>query len=217
MATKHTGWGFIGRIIVGVLGACLVGVGAYFLYVALHPKPLALQAPSAVVDASTKKKTATEKAVYSVPPSHPRELVIKKLDIDANIVPESATKGTLNSPASAWDVGWYTGSGLPGAGYGAMLIDGHVNDALGSPGIFYNLTALNPGDTLQVERGDGKWFTYSVTSVQDIPLSKVDMSKMLVSADSSKEGLNLITCGGSYDYTKDTYDHRILVFAVRST
>jgi LPXTG-site transpeptidase (sortase) family protein len=207
----------IGRIVIVVIGIGLVCSGGYLLYTALQPKQPILQAPLAVVKASTEKKTAPEKARYSVPPSNPRELVIPKLNIDANILPENTTKGVLNSPSSAWDVGWYAKSGLPGAGYGAMLIDGHVNDALGSPGIFYSLTALNTGDALQIERGDGRVFSYSVTLVQDIPLSQVDMSKMLVSADSSKEGLNLITCGGTYDYTKDTYDHRILVFAVRST
>lgn len=201
-------------LLLAVLGFCLVAAGSFLLYVSLVPKKAVLQAPSQVASASIKRKTAEQKAAYSVPPTHPRELIIPKLNVDANVLAVGAPNSTMAAPASAWDVGWYDKSALPGSGSGALLIDGHVNDALNSPGIFYRLASLHAGDTLTIERGDGQRFTYSVAQVRDVPLGEVDMTEMLSSAEKGKEGLNLITCGGTYDSQRQTYDHRILVFAV---
>lgn len=192
--------------------------GAYLLYTSLTA-PKTMPAPlTALQKVSVYKKTDAEKAVYTVPPTHPRELVIKKLGVDANILPVGVADNVIGAPESAWDVGWYNESGLPGRSSGAaMLIDGHVNDALNSPGVFYRLSTLGEGDQIELQRGDGQWFTYAVKSVSNVPLSQVDMAKMLQSAEQNKEGLNLITCGGWYNATKKTYDHRVLVFAVRVT
>lgn len=203
------------RILFAALGFGLVVAGSYFLYTSLTAKKPILQAPSAVAEASAKKKTARQMAAYTVPPDRPRQLMIPKLGVNANILPVGATNDVLDAPASAWDVGWYEKSALPGSGAGALLIDGHVNDALGSPGVFYSLTDLTKGDTIGLERGDGQKFTYEVISIQDAPLDKVDMTAALEPSKPGKEGLTLVTCGGAYDYRKKTYDHRVLVFAVR--
>lgn len=203
------------RVGMALLGICCIALGGYFLYRSLTVHTLVPAAPSAAMKATAVKRTVAQKAAYTVPPSHPRELVIPKLNVDAIILPMGTTKGILNAPTSAWDVGWYNRSALPGSGQGALLIDGHVNDALNTPGIFYHLNQLSNGDTIKLQRGDGAWFTYIVNKVQDVPLDKVDMASMLQSDEVGKEGLNLITCGGWYDAAQKTYDHRILVYAVR--
>lgn len=203
------------RILFAALGFGLVAAGSYFLYTSLTVKKPVIQVPSAVAQASLKKRTPQQVSAYTVPPTHPRLLTIGKLGVSAAILPVGATNNVLNAPASAWDAGWYDKSALPGSGTGALLIDGHVNDALGSPGVFYSLGNLARGDEIGIERGDKRKFTYEVTSVQDIPVDKVDMASALESTEPGKEGLTLITCGGSYDYKKETFDHRVLVFAVR--
>jgi LPXTG-site transpeptidase (sortase) family protein len=216
MPSKNKKRTFITKTLLVLLGACLVGAGSFLLYSSLATKKAAVQAPSSVAKASVEKKTPQQKAAYTVPASHPRKLIIKKLGIDAIVIPVGAPDGTMAAPTSAWDTGWYNQSTLPGAGHGALLIDGHVNDALNSPGIFYHLGSLASGDTIELERGDGQKFTYTVAKVDNVPLKDVDMSKMLRSVQEGKEGLNLITCGGFYDEQKKTYDHRVLVFAVRA-
>jgi LPXTG-site transpeptidase (sortase) family protein len=203
------------KMLLTLLGLCLVIVGSYFLYTAMTVKKVVIQAPSAIVKASSKKRTVQQKQEYTVPASHPRAFTIKKLGVNAVVLPMGAPGGAMAAPASAWDVGWYNKSALPGSDSGALLIDGHVNDALGTPGIFAKLTVLRNGDEMQIERGDHKLFVYAVVKVQDVALQAVDMNAMLHSAEPGKEGLNLITCGGAYDYKKKTYDHRVLVFAVR--
>jgi LPXTG-site transpeptidase (sortase) family protein len=205
----------VGKLLLTLFGLGLMVVGSYFLYTAMTVKKVVIQAPSAIVKASSKKRTVQQKQSYTVPPTHPRELIVKRLGIDASILPMGAPGGAMAAPASAWDVGWYEKSALPGSGKNALLIDGHVNDALGTPGVFANLTALGVGDEMQIERGDHHIVSYEVVKVRSVALNKVDMTAMLRSVEASKEGLNLITCGGVYDYKKKTYDHRILVFAVR--
>jgi len=155
---------------------------------------------------------------YSVPATHPKQLIIDKLDVKANILSVGTlSSGALDAPKTAWNVGWYKQSALPGLGVGALLIDGHVNDALNSPGVFYHLNTLTSGDRLQIIRGDGQVFIYSVTEVDQVPTEQVNMAKMLQPITPGQEGLNLITCGGVYNYTLHTYSDRVLVYATRTS
>jgi sortase (surface protein transpeptidase) len=210
---KNSIWGAL----LALIGLGLIIVGSYSLYASLtRPKAnLAVQPPQANIQANTPQKTPDQKKAYVVPPFHPRELIIKKLGVNANILPMGTTKGVLNAPATAWDVGWYNQSALPGTGQGALLIDGHVNNALNTPGVFYGIDTLTQGDEIDVERGDGKVFSYYVTTVEQVPTSRVDMSAALTSAVPDQEGLNLITCGGTYNYKQKTYNDRVIVFAAQ--
>lgn len=160
------------------------------------------------------KKTDQEKAAYTVPANHPRQLIIDALAINANILPMGVTKdGAMDAPGSAWDAGWYTKSALPGVGSGSLVIDGHINDTLNQPGIFYSLARLTKGDQITIERGDMQRFSYSVTSIEQIPVQDVTMSELLNAPTDAKEGLSLITCGGTYDEKQQTYTDRVVVRA----
>ena len=216
MAAQNKKRNIVVSSLLATLGLGLVVAGGFVLYSSLTGKKTVLQAPTQAAKASTKKRTTQEKAAYTVPSTHPRMLVIPKLGIDAAVVAVGAPGGVMAAPGSAWDAGWYDKSSLPGSGSGALLIDGHVNDALNSPGVFYNLSTLKKDDEIIIERGDGRRFAYSVSEVRLVPLQEVDMNEMLTPAESGKEGVNLITCGGTYNTKKQTYDHRVLVFAVRS-
>ncbi|HET6747229.1 MAG TPA: class F sortase [Candidatus Saccharimonadales bacterium] len=152
---------------------------------------------------------------YTVPAEHPRRMTITSVGINTLVKPVGITAGgALDAPKTAWDVGWYKDSGLPGRS-GAMLIDGHVNDSYNTPGVFADLKKTKPGDKITVERGDGAIVLYSIVTVEQIPLAQVDMKRLLKPIQGS-EGLNLITCGGSYDKKAATYSDRILVFAKRA-
>lgn len=160
----------------------------------------------------TSPPTNESRRQYTVPPDHPKRLIIPKLAINANIYPMSLTQdGAIDAPKTAWGVGWYSGSSLPG-NPGVMFIDGHVNDSFNSPGVFYELHKLEAGDTIQIERGDGKLFSYQVVLLEQVPQDKVDMQRLLRPV-SHKPGLNLITCGGKYDAKNKTYSERIIIFA----
>jgi sortase (surface protein transpeptidase) len=69
------------------------------------------------------------------------------------------------------------------------------------------------GDVITIEKGDGKKLNYRVTHTEEVPLDQVDMKKLLLPYGSATNGLNLITCSGSYVKASATYDHRTIVYA----
>lgn len=64
-------------------------------------------------------------------------------------------------------------------------------------------------------RGDSKKFSYTVSKTETIPVGDVDTGKLLVSADTNKPGLYLITCAGDYDKNSDEFNSRTIVYAVQ--
>lgn len=180
--------------------------------------------PSHVVDEVEISKEKKEE--YSVPdPSYPKYISIPKLNIEkARIIQLGLISGTnqLDSPPSIFDAGWYIKSAKPGSGSGALLLDGH-NSGPTKAGIFEKLHELKSGDEIIIERGDGQIFSYKVQDNRVMNLDDVNsadnkfgMATMLQSIDSSKEGLNIITCVGDWDYSKSTFSQRVMLRAVKS-
>lgn len=206
-----------------LIGIGLIITGGYLLATSIAKQnPGGIKPPTASAvkqQGQDAPKTADQRKLYQVPADHPRELVISKLGVDAIILPMGTTNNVLNAPVSAWDVGWYNASALPSTKQttGALLIDGHVNDALNSPGIFYKLDTLLAGDILTIYDGANHQYDYTVLKVTQVPLDKVDMGSMVKSILPGRQGLNLITCGGTYNSQEKTYNDRILVYAVEST
>ncbi len=208
------------KILLWLVGLALL---AAIIMASLWPRtaaitPAAPNQPTQPSAVNPAQKTSEQKSAYTVPANHPRQLIIPKLAIDANILPVGLLKdGSIDAPKTAWDVGWYNASGLPGlVANGALVIDGHVNDAYNQPGIFYQLDSLVPGDQLQIQRGDGQLFTYSVVKVEQKPTAQVDMAAVMRPLTPGKEAVNLITCGGTYIKSQQTYSDRILVFTERA-
>jgi len=176
--------------------------------------------PGAVSDGTappTETKPAPAAAsTYTVPTDQPKQLLIPKIGVNALIKKLGVTAaGDLQAPTSIYDAGWYKDSAKPGsdAANGAMLIDGHIHGPT-LPGVFAKLAKLTPGDKITVVRGDGKSFTYAVVKIQNYDAKTLDMGMTLTSIQPGKPGLNLITCGGSYDKLGH-YDQRTVVFAVQ--
>jgi LPXTG-site transpeptidase (sortase) family protein len=165
-------------------------------------------------DAPTNEKP-TPAAVngYTVAPLLARYLDIPKLGVHARVRPLGIKNdNTLKAPTNGYDVGWYDASSRPGEN-GAMLIDGHSN-VLGKSAVFAHLGKLAAGDVIKVTRGDSVVLTYTVRTVQTVDDDKVDMGSLLVSADTAKPGLNLITCAGDVIPGTLHLDKRTLVRAV---
>jgi LPXTG-site transpeptidase (sortase) family protein len=168
------------------------------------------------VPPQTEPPTADVKASYTVPAQNPKYLIIPKININTNIYPVGLTKEkAIAAPDTAWGVGWYQDGARPGSGKGAALIDGHVNDAFNTPGVFYELSSVTAGDEVTIVRGDDSRLNYRVITVTKEPLKNIEMERVLRSVDPTKEGLNLITCGGSYDKSTQSYTDRVVVYTVR--
>ena len=219
------------QVVVVALSVCwllLIGYTGFYLYVNfIQTKDISSSSGQTVAshDVDETEVTQEKKDDYQVPnPSFPRYLSIPSLKIsNARVVQIGTIKNTgqLDSPKSIYDAGWYTKSGLPGAGKGAVLIDGH-NGGPTKGGIFENLGSLSKGSEIIIERGDGQRITYQVAdnremSVEDInnESNPLGMKTMLNSMDPKKEGLNMITCVGDWDYSKNTFNKRVMLRAVR--
>lgn len=221
------------QVVVVALSVCwllLIGYTGFYLYVNfIQTKDISSSSSQTVTSHEVDETEVTQekKEDYQVPnPSFPRYLSIPSLKIsNARIVQIGTIKdtGQLDSPKSIYDAGWYTKSGLPGAGKGAVLIDGH-NGGPTKGGIFENLGSLSKGSEIIIERGDGQRITYQVAdnremSVEDInnESNPLGMKTMLNSIDPKKEGLNMITCVGDWDYSKNTFNKRVMLRAVRKS
>ncbi|QTI96062.1 MAG: class F sortase [Candidatus Nanogingivalaceae bacterium] len=219
------------QVVVVALSVCwllLIGYTGFYLYVNfIQTKDISSSSGHTVASYEVDETEVTQekKDDYQVPnPSFPRYLSIPSLKIsNARVVQIGTIKdtGQLDSPKSIYDAGWYTKSGLPGAGKGAVLIDGH-NGGPTKGGIFENLGSLSKGSEIIIERGDGQRITYQVVdnremSVEDInnESNPLGMKTMLNSMDPKKEGLNMITCVGDWDYAKNTFNKRVMLRAVR--
>lgn len=219
------------QVVVVALSVCwllLIGYTGFYLYVNfIQTKDISSSSSQTVASHEVDETEVTQekKDDYQVPnPSFPRYLSIPSLKIsNARVVQIGTIKNTgqLDSPKSIYDAGWYTKSGLPGAGKGAVLIDGH-NGGPTKGGIFENLGSLSKGSEIIIERGDGQRITYQVAdnremSVEDInnESNPLGMKTMLNSMDPKKEGLNMITCVGDWDYSKNTFNKRVMLRAVR--
>lgn len=221
------------QVVVVALSVCwllLIGYTGFYLYVNfIQTKDISSSSSQTVASHEVDETEVTQekKDDYQVPnPSFPRYLSIPSLKIsNARVVQIGTIKdtGQLDSPKSIYDAGWYTKSGLPGAGKGAVLIDGH-NGGPTKGGIFENLGSLSKGSEIIIERGDGQRITYQVAdnremSVEDInnESNPLGMKTMLNSIDPKKEGLNMITCVGDWDYSKNTFNKRVMLRAVRKS
>lgn len=153
-------------------------------------------------------------ASHKVAPDIPRLLKIPRLQTKARVKRVGInTHGELNTPTNIYDAGWYDGSAKPGED-GAVVIDGYVHGPT-APGIFYRLVNLTIGDTVELERGDGKVFTYKVVSSESVDQDKINMPKLLASVEIGRPGLNLITSTGRYDVRTNKYEQRLIVYMVQ--
>lgn len=210
-------------LVLYVLAGLLFAAGGYVAFTSLRTdtqvkaqiKQLQNTAASdAAGDTPTDEKPSTAAVKnYTVAPALARYLDIPKLKVHARVLPLGVkSDNTLKAPRNGYDVGWYDASSRPGEN-GAMLIDGHSN-VLGKKAVFANLGKLAAGDALTITRGDGMVLTYRVRTVTTIDDDKVNMSQLLVSADTAKPGLNLITCAGDVIPGTLHLDKRTFVQAV---
>lgn len=160
---------------------------------------------------ATAKPAAAAYGQYTVAPDLPRYIRIAKLGVDARVTQIGVTNsGALGIPDNINDTAWYNGSTKPGQP-GATLIEGYVSSWT-SRGVFYNLKTLVPGDTIQIERGDGATLNYQVVRTQTYAIDHVDMQAAVTPVTAGRPGLNLITCNGQVAPGAD-FNQRLVVFA----
>lgn len=151
---------------------------------------------------------------YKVAATLPRVLTIPSLSVKSRILQVGVSlNNEMLTPKNIYDSAWYNGSSKPGEA-GAMVIDGHYSGPT-TNGVFSKLERLKVGAQITVERGDGKVFMYGVIRVETKKVADIDMSSILVSVDTARPGLNLITCGGQYNSKTSQFSDRTIVYALQ--
>ncbi|MFE6129623.1 class F sortase [Streptomyces sp. NPDC056437] len=194
--------------------ACAAIIGALLVGNAMRddrpPQPSSAHArPSSTQPAL--RHAPERSAVRPLPPSDPVRLLIPDIGVDAPMMPlELDSEGTLETPPAdnPGMAGWYADGTAPGA-VGTAVTAGHVDTPLG-PGVFYQLGALEQGDTIEVVREDRRTAVFTVDAVE--VHDKADFPDEKVYGNSGRPELRVITCGG--DYSKGTgYQGNIVVYA----
>jgi sortase (surface protein transpeptidase) len=164
---------------------------------------------------STNPRTGSAPAKVNAPlappmgRSVPVRVRIPSIGVDSSLIPLGLqSDNTLQVPPNGFPAGWFTGAPTPGQ-TGPAVIAGHVHWA-GSPGVFYSLEKVSPGDRVTVLRRNGSVAVFTVTHVALYPKSTFPTSAVYGNIDFP--GLRLITCGGLNAQT-GIYDDNTVVFA----
>ena len=149
-----------------------------------------------------------------VPPamarSAPVRLQVPSIGVDSSLMELGLNRdGTMQVPPTGFPAGWYTGSPSPGE-LGPAILAGHVDWAR-SPGVFFDLRRVAPGDEVHVSRQDGTTAVFRVTRVE--AFAKDEFPTATVYGDIDHSGLRLITCGGVFDRKARSYVDNLVVFA----
>lgn len=195
--------------------AASVGLGALLIFNSFgtdaEGEPQAgpvVSAPSAAAEPEEGVRSADP----ALPRSVPERIRIPEVAVDAPFTPLTLNKtGQLNAPPTNDNnlAGWYEGGATPGE-RGTSVVAGHVDTKTG-PAVFFQLSSLRPGSTVEVARADGVVATFEVDSVETF--SKADFPNERVYADTPSAQLRLITCGGDYDRKAKDYEDNVVVFA----
>ncbi len=171
-------------------------------------------APSTPDVPSEERPTLDNYFAHTVSPTQPRYIRVPDLSVDARVGRVGLTsEGAVGVPGGIYDVGWY-GDSLPSNPAGAMLMVGHYSGPT-QQGVFYDLADLKAGSEVEIEQGDGTKHMFKVVETYTYDVADVDMVKAITSADNSKLGLNIITCGGDFDSSSWQYQERTLVRAIK--
>jgi LPXTG-site transpeptidase (sortase) family protein len=159
-------------------------------------------------DVATPDETVPTES-YNVPDEQPRRIVLGTVSAEGYIQQVGTTPGrAIAVPSNVHFGGWYTASVRPGED-GLSIIDGHVSGKY-NDGIFKNLHKMQVGDKYTVEYGDKSIRGFVVVEVKTLP-EKVSAEYLLTKKPDIKKQLNLITCGGKFNKSTQTFDDRVIV------
>ena len=140
----------------------------------------------------------------------PLRVRIPRIHVNADVeVVGLDADGTMGTPRTVDDIGWYGYGPIPGEP-GASVLAGHV-DSVRGPAVFWSLHELRTGDRIDVDLVGGLTRHFVVEGIGTYPSDEAPISTIFALAGSPR--LNLITCGGIFDRVRRAYDQRLVVYA----
>lgn len=201
------GLGVIALLMAGLIS--LVVAGAWLT--SSEPARPSAQAPQAVAKTHHAEQLSTVAAT-----ERPERLRVPRIGVDTTLMDLGLTdKRELEVPplSKARTAGWYDRSPVPGE-VGPAILAGHV-DSRSGPAVFYRLSELREGDTIVVDRSDGRTATFVVDRVEQVAKSAFPTKR--VYGATPRPELRLITCGGTFDAASGHYLSNVVVYAHLTT
>lgn len=146
----------------------------------------------------------TDAATHLLIPSIGVDAPIEMVGLDSGGRMEVPTRNQWNG------VGWYSKGAPPGA-QGSAVIDGHLDTNTGAPAVFWRLNAIHVGDLITVRDNAGRKAQFRVFKLQSYDINRAPLDQIFARTDGVY--LNLITCSGSWDYSQNQFQQRLVVFA----
>jgi hypothetical protein len=204
------------------LTAVLTLVGAGCLVLGLHQHRHPLAGPAAAqrsLKAPVTTSTATPDTAAPIPSnvipavterSTPTELQIPGIGLRVSLSTLGLNlDGTVQVPSNVQQPGWYRLGPSPGQ-LGSAVILGHV-DSYRGPAVFFKLRSLVAGDPINVNLADGTSVQFKVTFVSTY--LKSNFPDQAVYGPHGFSGLQLVTCGGTFDAHTGHYLSNIVVYS----
>jgi|SRR5262245_26828099 len=144
--------------------------------------------------------------------SAPSRLIIPAIGVSAPVITVGVQRnGHMAVPelADAERAAWFRYGPVPGEP-GTAVIVGHL-DSQDGPAVFNRLDELRKGNLITVIRKDGKLVRFKVTSVVTVSKARFPAQKVYDLTDRIE--LRLISCGGPFDRTIQSYRDNLIVYA----
>jgi hypothetical protein len=145
--------------------------------------------------------------------SRPIQVAIPVIKVSAPVIPLGLTAaGTVEVPLLSQPgvVSWFDDGPAPGQ-RGPAALYGHVATALTGPAVFFRLSDLQAGDTVQVTSADDRVALFRVYRVAVFP--KTSFPTREVYGPTPGAELRLITCGGAFNQGTGSYLDNVVAFA----
>jgi sortase (surface protein transpeptidase) len=145
--------------------------------------------------------------------ARPVRLDIPSIGVQSSLFALGLTRdGSMEVPRYE-EAGWYEGGARPGEN-GPAVIAAHVDSKTG-PAVFYRLHELLVGDPVTVTRRDGTTARFVVDRLERY--AKDSFPTERVYGPTPGPSLRLITCGGAFDETRQSYVENLVAFASPAT
>ncbi len=199
------------RILCVSVGALVVLVGAAGSMSLLAGFALG---PDAAFSAFAPVAALHETSVVSLAtttPLIPGNLSIPAIGVNAHVEQVGTNAvGDVGTPHTFGDVAWYMLGPKPGEP-GNAIIDGHVNNALTTAGVFEHLSDLRMGDAIILSDSTGRTLVYTVTKVKEYTDANAPLPDIFSTTGPSQ--LILITCDGQWLGSAHSFNQRLVVYA----
>jgi sortase (surface protein transpeptidase) len=143
----------------------------------------------------------------------PIAIRIPSIGVDTEIEFRGIVEGRMLDPTTPWVIAWYPALGWLGE-EGNVVLSGHVDFHDVGPAVLWRASELQPGDQIEVTGHDVAIYTFEVEWNQLVDAANPPMDE--ITGHDAGELLTVITCGGTFDPSTQSYLERRIIRARRA-